>query len=77
MTIIRHVLSIEVSYWVDLRRTILSEGGFATLLSSHTGDPGRRWTTQRPKVRHDADKQTTSQSTAGPDLNRPVGRQHK
>ncbi len=26
---------------------------------------------------HDADRQTTSQPTAGPDLNRPVGRQHE
>lgn len=28
------------------------------------------------EVRHFADKQTMSQPTAGPDLTRPIGRQH-
>ena len=52
-------------------------GAVATLLSSHAGDPGRRWATQRPRSDTFADKQTKSQPTAGPDLNRPAGRQSK
>jgi len=42
MTIIQHVLSIEVSFEWTSGGQFWVRAGFATLLSSHTGDPGRR-----------------------------------
>jgi hypothetical protein len=56
----------------DLRSTQLSRGG-ATLLSSQTGDPGRRRATQREQVRHTADSKGKSQLAASPDFTGPVG----
>ncbi len=37
---------------------IAAQSGRSPVLSSHVGDSGRRWATQRPEVRHDADRRT-------------------
>ena len=45
----------------------------ALLLSSQTGDPGRRRATQREQVRHTVDSKGESQLAASPDFTGPVG----